>query len=126
MEQYRSIIENEAKADVGTNLKMVMGLFLRRDRIKNRLEEYGIEINFVKHLDKMTNVETVWGGHLKNATCHYVNRWEVKGKTYPIKQFLRSEGFYWDHEKKVWWTENIIDNMELGAKIIRYNKTEPN
>jgi len=71
-------------------------------RINEKLENAGVEIKTERHLAKMTNIETVWGGHLKNATCHYVRRVVVSGNTFPIKDAIKSLGFKWERHEKQW------------------------
>lgn len=98
---------------------------MRTARIMDRLEnDHGINIAFVRHLDRLSNVETCWGGHLKNATMHYVNRWELSGKTYDVKEYLKARGFRWDRAKRVWWraADEDFDATELGAILLRILK----
>jgi hypothetical protein len=81
-------------------------------RVLDSLESAGVEVKIEKHLDRMTNVQTVWGGHLKDATLHYVWRVVVSGNTFPIKDVIKSLGFKWERYEKQW-----VRNCKKGPGI---------
>lgn len=93
----------------------------RSDRISKRLNSLGVFCKVNRHLDKVTNTSWCWGGHLKDGTCHYTNRVEFSGNTFPVKDLLKSKGFRWDAEAKCWWKARSKDESytELSVEIIR-------
>ena len=87
---------------------------LRSARLTGRLTEHGIKCRHRKNLDRISN--TRWNGdRLIDGTCHYTNRVEFTGKTYPIKGIFKSHGFRWDPTKKCWWAAvNVGSDWELN------------
>lgn len=100
-------------------MKKQIAIMLRAARVSNSLKSHGIECKHVRHLDRMTNIQTCWGGHLKDATCHYSRRMEYSGKTYHVRKILSAEGYKWDGQKKVWWVKLSDWDTETSARIIR-------
>jgi len=86
---------DEKKNEFAANYESIL-------RMQDALETAGVEVNVEHHLEKMTNVQTVWGGHLKDATLHYRWRVVVSGNTFPIKDLLKSLGFKWERFEKQW------------------------
>ncbi len=88
----------------------------RDDRIRGA----GLKVSYRKHLVKMTNVKTCWGGHLKDATCHYQHQTTVEGNTYRFKDNLKRKGFRWDRSNRLWFRpmeqqgQSIFDHVETA------------
>lgn len=99
--------------------KQLLQSVIRGQRLKDRLEDAGIVFKHERRLMRMTNIQTCWGGHLKDATCHYRTATEVSGNTFPIKDVLKSNGFKWDHEHKVWYHPNFTKWDEVRSELCR-------
>ena len=85
-------------------LKQTYKAISTSSRAVERCKSAGIKVTHHRRLMKLTNVRTIWGGHLADATCHYRNAWEVSGNTYEVRTALKAAGFKWDAEHKVWWS----------------------
>lgn len=94
---------------------------IRVGRIAESIRDKGIEVTCRRNLDRMTNVQTCWGGHLKDATCHYSQRLEYSGNTYNVRHVLKARGFRWDAGRKAWWLKysGEVDISGISAELLR-------
>lgn len=94
-----------------------MATFDRHTEQDAVLESAGVKVSYRKHLDRMSNVR-FRGGRLHDGTCHYSYQLTVVGKTYNIKDELKSAGFRWDAADKLWFRKmtagTIASNLQAG------------
>jgi hypothetical protein len=94
----------------------------RAQRISKTLEDYGITM---KLEDRWTlrNVRMVYrgrGAEIGDGTIQHNYRYEVSGRTYPVKEILKQHGFRWDPKLKVWWAPASHNNLRtIGSDLIR-------
>lgn len=85
------------------------------------LAKLGVVVEFEKHLDRVSNVSYCWGGHMKDGKLHYTSRYNVKGKTYGIKDLLSKWGLKWCRQSDCWFIEakRGVDAGKIAQRILK-------
>lgn len=86
-----------------TKLKEVYRTFSSAERASESLKKAGINVSWGEKLDRLSNVEMVWGGHLKNATMHKTAGYWIEGNTFGVKEEIKRIGATWKPKHKAWY-----------------------
>jgi hypothetical protein len=60
-------------------------------------------------------------GRISDGMVETMHRWELSGRTFPVKDRVKAMGFRWDPSKKVWWLkwDKDTSGLDLCHRILR-------
>lgn len=90
---------------------------LQSARITRKLNAKGIEFTYQTRRDYY-NLK-FRAGRLHDGMVKTTNRWEVSGKTYPVRNTLKQYSFRWDPKNKVWYRLGDVDFNAVGGALVR-------
>ena len=94
------------------------------ERARASLEALGVNVKFERKLTKITNAKYTYRGYgaeLSGGTCHYESGYYVSGKTFGIKEMIKSLGGKWKPKSKEWFFKpsDCKGTGELAKQILK-------